>query len=205
MRKTPKKLSRALISALALFFVTFVAAPPAFASATLDISQTQGLKDGQSVTISGSGFKPGLKSIAIGQCVDGMKGPADCNTAGGATFVDADASGNIASTTIVVKEKFNAFDCTKQKCVIGAQPLPGAEDAATVAANSFYSDISFGEVAAAPVAAPAAAPAAPGGDTLPQTGPGEELATILVFGVLLLLLGGATLWFMPRRRDGLAG
>ncbi|GGD25095.1 neocarzinostatin apoprotein domain-containing protein [Nocardioides daphniae] len=155
------------------------------------------------MTISGSGFKPGLKSIAIGQCVDGMKGPADCNTAGGATFVDADASGKIPTTQIVVKEKFNTFDCTKQKCVIGPQPLPGAEDAATVTANSFYSDISFGEVAAAPTVTTGDAAPAAGGE-LPQTGPGEELAAILFFGLLLFLLGGATLWFMPRRGNGVA-
>ncbi|WP_170970231.1 neocarzinostatin apoprotein domain-containing protein [Nocardioides jishulii] len=203
MRKTPKKLSKALISAVALFFVTFVAAPPAFASATLDISATQGLKDGQQVTISGSGFKPGLKSIAIGQCIDGMKGPSDCNTAGGATFVDADASGKIPTTQIVVKEKFGSFDCTKQKCVIGAQPLPNAVDAATVAANTFYSDITFGEVAAAPAPSAAPAPTA-GGENLPKTGPGDELATIVFFGVLLFLLGGATLWFTPRRGRGIA-
>lgn len=206
MRNTPKMLSKALASVVALFFVTFVAAPPAFASAQLDISQTQGLEDGQQVTISGSGFKPGLKSIAIGQCIEGMKGPADCNTAGGASFVDADAQGNIPTTQIVVKEAFNGFDCTKQKCVIGAQPLPGAVDASTLSANTFYSDISFGEVAAAPVEDPAPAPVQDGtataGGELPKTGPGQELALAVSFGVLLLLLGGFTLWKMPRDAKG---
>ena len=72
------------------------------------------------MTISGSGFEPNLKSIAIGQCVEGYVGPADCNLQGGATFRDADASGNVAAFTIVVKEKFGANDCTKVQCVIAA-------------------------------------------------------------------------------------
>ncbi len=204
MRKTPRTLTQALAAAVALFFVTFIAAPPAFANASLDISQTQGLKDGQSVTISGSGFKPNLSNIAIGQCIEGMKGPADCNTVGGADFVGADANGNIPATTIIVKEAFGGFDCTKQKCVIGAQPLPGAVDAATLSANTFYADISFGEAPAepAPTQAPVAAPPSDGGDELPKTGPGQELALALTLGMLLFLLGGATLWFVPRSSKG---
>lgn len=203
MRKTSKTFTKALSGVVALFFVTFVAAPPAFASAQLDISQTSGLKDGQSVTISGSGFKPGLANIAIGQCIEGMKGPADCNTGGGATFVSADSSGNIPTKTIVVAQTFGGFDCTKQKCVIGAQPLPGAVDAATLQSNTFYADISFGDAPAeAPAEAPAAAPVAGSGDELPKTGPGEELALAVFLGVLLMLLGGFTLWKMPRGVKG---
>lgn len=206
MRNTPKMLIRALSGAVALFFVAFIAAPPAFAAATLNVSQIEGLQDGQQVTISGSGFTPGLKSIAIGQCVEGMTGPADCNTAGGASFVDADDQGNIPETPIVVKEAFNSFDCSQQQCVIGAQPLPGAVDAATVEANSVYFNISFGEVAPAAAEEPATAPAAAGGsgDELPRTGPGAELAMAAFLGTLLLLLGGATLWVMPRRGSEIA-
>ncbi|WP_162598767.1 neocarzinostatin apoprotein domain-containing protein [Nocardioides gilvus] len=203
MKKTKTLWTRALAGAVALLFVTFLSAPPAFAAATIEVSQLEGLKDGQSVTISGAGFSPGMKEIAVGQCVEGANGPSMCNIATGATFKDADGSGNIASLTIVVKEKFGSYDCTTQQCTIGAQPLPGTASDAEVAANTVYHNISFGDVAAAPAAeeAPAAAPAA-AGEELPKTGPGQEIALALVLGTLMLLLGGATLWFMPRRGNG---
>lgn len=206
MKKTKTLWTKALAGAVALFFVTFLSAPPAFAQATIEVSQLEGLKDGQSVTISGAGFSPGMKEIALGQCVEGANGPSMCNIATGATFKDADGSGNIASLTIVVKEKFGAYDCTTQQCTIGAQPLPGTASDAEVAANTVYHNISFGEPAAAAPAEPAAAApvAAGGGDELPKTGPGQELALALVLGTLMLILGGATLWFMPRRGSEVA-
>ena len=209
MRKTPKTLTRALAGVAAVVATSFIAAPPAFAAATLNVSQTEGLSDGTVVKISGSGFTPNLKNIAIGQCIEGMKGPADCNTGGGATFKGADAQGNIPEFTLVVKEKFGKFDCTTQQCVFGAQPLPAAVDAATLKANTVYYDLSFGAAAAAP--APATTPAAPAagatttaGAELPKTGPGEELAVAIGGGVALLLAGAAGLHFMPRRRGGVA-
>ena len=205
MRKTPKML-RALSCAVAVLFVGFVAAPPAFAAPTLNVSQTEGLKDGTVVTISGSGFTPNLKNVAIGQCIEGMKGPSDCNTAGGATFKNVDAQGNIGQFTLVVKEKFGSFDCTTQKCVFGAQPIPGQADAATISANSAFYDLSFGAAAAAPAptTAPAATTAPASGEQLPKTGPGEELALALGLGLLLLVAGGATLRFVPGQRGGVA-
>ncbi len=210
MRKTPKTLTRALAGVAAVVATSFIAAPPAFAAATLNVSQTEGLTDGTVVKISGSGFTPNMQNIAIGQCIEGMKGPSDCNTGGGATFKPADAQGNIAEFTLVVKEKFGKFDCTTQQCVFGAQPLPGAVDAAALKANTVYYDLSFG-AATAPAATPAATPAAPvpgatttAGAELPKTGPGEELAIAVGGGVALLLAGAAGLHFMPRRRGGVA-
>lgn len=206
MTKTPKKLARAFAGAVAVLAAAFVAAPPAFAGATLNVSQTEGLTDGTVVTISGSGFTPNLKNIAIGQCIDGMKGPADCNTGTGAAFKTADAQGNIASFTLVVKEKFNKFDCVAQQCVFGAQPLPGAVDAATVAANSVYYDLKFGAAAPAPTATAPAATATPGaaGQELPKTGAGDALVLALGGGLALLAVGGAALYFTPRTRGGVA-
>ena len=71
-------------------------------------------------------------------------GPADCNTSGGATFKNADASGNVSTFTLVVKEKFGAHDCTKEQCVIAAAPLPTNADDATIAANTVVINMSFG-------------------------------------------------------------
>lgn len=201
MKKTPKRLARAFAGVVAVCAAAFVAAPPAFAGATLNVSQTEGLTDGTVVKISGSGFTPNLKNIAIGQCIEGMKGPSDCNTGTGAAFKTADAQGNIAEFTLVVKEKFGAFDCTKQQCVFGSQPLPGNETPEVVKANSVYYKLSFG-AAAAPAPTAAAAPAT--GETLPKTGAGDALLLALGGGVLLAGMGAATLYFTPRQRGGVA-
>lgn len=203
MRKTPKMLARAATVAVAVFFAAF-AATPAFAAADLEVSQTEGLKDGTSVTISGSGFTPNLQNIAIGQCIEGMKGPSDCNTGGGATFKNADASGNIAPFTLVVKEKFGAFDCVASQCVFGAQPLPAAVDAATLKANTVYHNLTFGEVAAAPAPTTAPTPAPNTTEELPKTGAGDAVAFALGGGALLLVAGAGVLLFAPRRQGGVA-
>lgn len=203
MKKTPKRLARAFAGVVAVFAAAFIAAPPAFAGATLNVSQTEGLTDGTVVKISGSGFTPNLKNIAIGQCIEGMKGPSDCNTGTGAAFKTADAQGNIAEFTLVVKEKFGAFDCTTQQCVFGSQPLPGNETAEVVKANSVYYKLSFG-AAATTAPAPTATAAPNTTEELPKTGAGDALLLALGGGVLLAAFGGATLYFTPRQRGGVA-
>ncbi len=206
MKRFPT-LAKALAAGAALTIVTIVGAPPSMAAPTLEVSQLTGLKDGQTVTVKGSGFKPGLSGIAVGQCIDGMTGPKDCNLPNGSTFRTADASGSIGEFTIVVNEKFGANDCATTKCVIGAQPLPGAVDAATLQGNLVYHDISFGEVAAAPApSAPAVAPTtaatttAPTDSTLPKTGGGDSLPVVVLAGSALVLGGLGVMVAMPSRR-----
>lgn len=164
--RTSRNLIKAMGAALALFVVSVVAAPAAFAAPTLQISATDGLSDGDTITISATGYQANLAQIAIGQCVEGYTGPSDCNLQGGATFKTADASGSIAAFTIVVKEKFGSHDCTQVQCVIAGAPLPTASDAATVNANTYVAKISFGAVEE-PVADPE--PAAPTAVTSPDT------------------------------------
>src|SRR6478735_8972733 len=164
VRRQVTLLSRVLAAAAAIL-VVLVTAPPSFAAPTLSVSATTGLTDGQTVTISGSRFAPNLSSIAIGQCIKGYAGPSDCNTAGGATFRNADASGNVASFTIVVKEKFGAHDCVQNDCVIAAAPLPTNADAASVTANTYIVDISF--ASAAPATPTPSTPTQP----VPDAGP----------------------------------
>ena len=189
-------LSRGLAAVGALLLVTLVAAP-AFAAPTLNVSQLTGLTDGQTITVSGSGFEPNLKSIAIGECVQGYTGPSDCNTAGGATFRNADASGSIGSFTITVKKVFGSHDCTKVQCMIAAAPLPNAVDDATVAANTVEMDISFG--APQPTATPTT-----GGDdddeTLPKTGAGDSVPVLLLGATAMLAIGAGLMLLVPGRR-----
>src|SRR6478609_4087112 len=180
-----------------MLLVTLVAAP-AFAAPSLNVSQLTGLTDGQKITISGSGFEPNLSSIAIGQCVEGYTGPADCNTATGATFKNADASGKVAAFEITVKEVFGSTDCTKVQCMIAAAPLPNATDAATVAANTVEMNISFG----APEPAPSETPTTPPGtggteETLPQTVAGDSIPAILLAATAMLAIGAGLVLLVP--------
>jgi hypothetical protein len=193
-------LSRGL-AAVAALLVVVVTAPPSFAAPTLNVSATSGLTDGQIITISGSGFDANMQSIAIGQCKTGYVGPADCNTLGGAQFKNADASGNVASFTIKVAEKFGSTDCTKQQCVIAAAPLPTNTDAATIKANTYIVNISFGAAATAtPTTAATTQPS--DSSTLPKTGAGDSMP-VLMLGATALLAGGiGVMLLVPGRRRG---
>src|SRR6478609_836132 len=184
-----------------MLLVTLVAAP-AFAAPSLNVSQLTGLTDGQKITISGSGFEPNLSSIAIGQCVEGYAGPADCNTATGATFKNADASGNVASFEITVKEVFGSTDCTKQQCMIAAAPLPNATDAATVAANTVELNISFG-APAAPSETATTDPLPDGDDTgtLPKTGAGDSIPALLLAATAMVAIGAGLVLLVPGGRQ----
>ncbi len=197
-------LSRGL-AAIAALLVVVVTAPPSFAAPTLNVSATTGLTDGQIITISGSGFAPNLESIAIGQCKTGYVGPADCNTLGGAQFKNADASGNVASFTIKVAEKFGSTDCTKQQCVIAAAPLPTNADAAKIKANTYVVNISFGAAAAAtPTAAATTQTTTQATDTstLPKTGAGDSMPVLMLGATALLAAGIGLMLLVPGRRRG---
>ncbi|WP_162799269.1 neocarzinostatin apoprotein domain-containing protein [Nocardioides sp. 616] len=207
-------LAKMMAALIALFVVAIVGAPPSLAAGpSLEVSAKDGLKDGQQVTISGRGFAPGMGQIAAGQCIEGYTGPSHCNLQGGATFRNADGGGSIGTFTIVVKEKFGEYDCTVQKCVIAAAPLPTAEDAATVAANQVVIPVTFGGAEPAAATAETSAEettqgstddgAAATDDTLPQTGAGEVVALSLL-GALALLLAGAGLGLGAKRLGRLA-
>ena len=202
MKNPMRLLTRALAAVGALLLVTLVAAP-AFAAPSLKVSQLTGLTDGQKITISGSGFEPNLSSIAIGQCVEGYAGPADCNTATGATFKNADASGNVAPFEITVKEVFGSTDCTKQQCMIAAAPLPNATDAATVAANTVEMKMSFGAPESASSASPTTASTTDdSAETLPQTGAGDSIPAILLAATAMLAIGAGVVLLVPGRQKG---
>lgn len=209
VRSRATVLSRVL-AAVAALVVVLVTAPPSFAAPTLKISQTDGLADGQTVTIAGSGFEPNLNSIAIGQCIDGYVGPADCNTLGGAVFKNADAQGNVASFQIKVSQVFGAHDCTKVQCVIAGSPLPTNADESTIKANTYITNISFGSAAAEP-SQTASSDASTTTDTttdttdsaaLPKTGAGDSVPVLLLGASALLAAGVGLVLLVPGRRRG---
>lgn len=200
MRST-KSLVKAVAAALALFVITIAGAPPSFAAPSVQISAFDGLSDGQKITVSGKGFQANLSQIAVGLCKEGYTGPKDCYLPG-ATFRTADGSGSIGSFQITVTQKFGGTDCKVDKCVIGIGPLPTAQDAATIKANSFNQPVTFG-------AAEAPAKEVADDDTttdeaaaeLPKTGAGD-LLPILVIGAGLLLIVGGGLRFGLRNAGG---
>jgi hypothetical protein len=61
----------------------------------LVVTPSEGLTDGQTVQVTGSGFTPG-KSLAVAQCSHDNTGPGDCHTAG-STFVTVAADGTLTA------------------------------------------------------------------------------------------------------------
>ncbi|WP_406080985.1 neocarzinostatin apoprotein domain-containing protein [Micromonospora sp. NBC_00858] len=219
-----RALTLAVLFATSSGLAVVVAPPAAFAAPTLTVSATTGLTDKHQVIVNGSGFTPSLKQIAVGQCVAGFKGPTDCNLAGGAAFVNADGSGKLPTVTLKLAQKFGAFDCTKQECVVAAQILPNSGNADQVEANKVSVALTFGKkpaqkpspatppTSAAPSATPAAttspstSPAVAAGTSAPSlvnanpvsAGPDRYAVTVLVGSGLLLLCIGL-LVLMPYR------
>ncbi len=72
----------------------------ALASPTLSVSPSTGLKNGEKVTITGSGFTAGDSLFAV-ECLATATSAAGCNTAG-ATPITANSDGTLPSTTFTV-------------------------------------------------------------------------------------------------------
>ncbi|WP_027343166.1 neocarzinostatin apoprotein domain-containing protein [Hamadaea tsunoensis] len=195
---------RAAAALAAALLAVFVLPPPAWSAPVLTLSKSSGLADGERITVSGRGFTANLKQIAIGECIAEVKGPTDCNLAGGAQFVNADATGKIPTITLKLAKKFATFDCTKRQCVIAAQLIPSAATPAEVAANKAATRISFGTPAASKSPTPAtsrvASPTTSSSAGLAKTGPGDERWVLILAGTALALPGIGLLLLLPRRR-----
>ncbi|NKZ08247.1 hypothetical protein HGB48_31615, partial [Actinomadura latina] len=121
------------------------AAPAGAAPApALSVSRATDLAEGETITVTGSGFRPGLKSVAVGLCREGYtNGLKDCDLGGGATFVNIDAQGRFPEVELRTHAKFSGIDCRTRQCVIGAGPLPGAVPDAVVDANTAIVRVGF--------------------------------------------------------------
>ncbi|WP_372727740.1 neocarzinostatin apoprotein domain-containing protein [Nocardioides sp.] len=180
-RFLPTRLGKVCLALTAWLILGLVVAPASFAAPALSVSATEGLTDGQTITVDGSGFAPNLKGIAVGQCRTGYVGPADCNLSGGATFRNADASGSIATVTLKLAVTFGDVDCLKEQCIMAAAPLPTTSGPEEVAANTVEVPLYFGDAApAAAPAAPAAPPAAAPAVLTPAAGDQDGSSTPLV-------------------------
>lgn len=169
----------------------------AAAEPALRADRTTDLTEGETITVTGSGFRPGLKSVAVGLCREGYtNGLKDCDLGGGATFVNVDAGGRLPEVRLKARATFNGIDCAARQCVIGAAPLPGAVPPAVVASNTAIVRVGFqgspfkGGAAVRTSAAPAAT-ADPG-----TGGPSALLWTVTA---ALIVLAGAAVTIVQRR------
>ncbi|WP_165958825.1 neocarzinostatin apoprotein domain-containing protein [Actinomadura sp. KC345] len=133
-----------IVPALAALAFASPAAAPGGDAPAIEVSKFADLSEGERITVSGTGFRPGLKSVAVGLCREGYtNGLKDCDLGGGATFVNIDGKGAFTGVTLKARPKFNAIDCMTRQCVIGAAPLPTTNPPAVVKANTAIVRVGF--------------------------------------------------------------
>ncbi|MEU8900322.1 neocarzinostatin apoprotein domain-containing protein [Nocardia sp. NPDC048505] len=181
------RLFAAALAAAAVLTAAPLAPAPASAqtTATLRVSASTELTEGQRITVDGSGFRAGLAAVAVGLCKKGFtSGIKDCDLEGGATFVNISDDGTFPTVTLSARARFRDIDCATRECVIAAAPLPGSEPPAVIAANSAEIPVRFaGSALPAPAAVPAASAPAAAGDV---SGPSLPLwaATAVLLAVV---------------------
>ncbi|MFA1542537.1 neocarzinostatin apoprotein domain-containing protein [Actinomadura monticuli] len=186
-------LAAAVLSAPALPLTAAGAAP----APALQVSRSTDLAEGDTITVTGSGFRPGLKSVAVGLCREGYtNGLKDCDLGGGATFVNVDAKGGLPKVTLKTHAEFSGIDCMTQQCVIGAGPLPGAVPKTVVDANTAIVRVGFkgSSFKGGDAVRTSAAPAASAGSGV--DGPSTPLWALTAG---LIVLAGAIVTVVQRR------
>ena len=166
------------------------------AAPALQVSQVADLTDGQQITVAGTGFRPGLKAVAVGICREGYtNGLKDCDLGGGATFVNIDSKGGFSGVRLKARPKFNGIDCTARQCVIGVAPLPTTSPPAIVNANTAIVRVGFKGSAFQGGGAPT--PIATSASSAGTGGPSTVLWAVTAGA---LVLGGATIAAHQRRK-----
>jgi hypothetical protein len=121
--------------------VPAVWAPPAFAASALTVTPNTGLIDGQTVSISGSGF-PGSTDIGFCEAIDdGTPSQSDC-AGGSAQTTTSSPSGDITGQlpvrqSIFVPSLGRVVDCTREACKIGAADINNIASTVAFASLSF--------------------------------------------------------------------
>jgi len=110
---------------------------------TVEVTATTGLTAGQKITVTGRGFRPGLRAVAVGQCSQGYTGPGQCDLGAGATFVNVDSKGRLPTVTLTMVTSVHGVDCLTTQCVIGVGPLPGSNPKELVDTNTVNVRLGF--------------------------------------------------------------
>ncbi|MGW1771430.1 neocarzinostatin apoprotein domain-containing protein [Streptomyces sp. NPDC002104] len=113
------------------------------APATVRVSASTGLTDGQQVTVEGTGFRAGLTSVAVGLCKKGYTSNKDCDLSGGARLVTIGPDGSLPHVTLTAHTRVAGADCRTTPCVVGVAPLPSGTPPALIAANSVQVAVGF--------------------------------------------------------------
>jgi len=111
-------------------------AVPAGATPLLTVTPNTGLLDGQSVSVSASGYTPGA-GLAVLECTTGASSESDCDLSTVA-YVNADASGAVSTTYGVFRVIFTAndgagVDCAPSQCVLVVANIGDQTEAASAA------------------------------------------------------------------------
>jgi hypothetical protein len=109
-------------------------AVPAGATPLLTVTPNAGLVDGQSVSVSASGYTPGA-GLAVLECTAGASSENDCDLSTVA-YVNADASSAVSTTYGVFREIFTAndgagLDCAPSQCVLVVANIGDQTEAAS--------------------------------------------------------------------------
>ncbi|MEO6886450.1 MAG: neocarzinostatin apoprotein domain-containing protein [Jatrophihabitantaceae bacterium] len=98
--------------------VIWSATPAAAATPSVTVTPSSGLTDGQSVTVTGSGFTV-VPLIVVVQCATtATSSGAGCDT-NDVQFVSSDPGGSFTAT-LKVRSSFSGTDCTKVACIVQA-------------------------------------------------------------------------------------
>lgn len=137
------------------------------AAQTVAVSPSTGLSDGQTVTVSGTGWTPNTGQLMIVQCPAAGASQSTCNISGGQLFQKADGQGHF-SVRMTVKATYGSTDCTKVQCQIavneGTDPNGG---------KNAVADISFGH----PIDAATTSAASSSSSATPAAGEAATSAT----------------------------
>ncbi|MEV6342784.1 neocarzinostatin apoprotein domain-containing protein [Actinoplanes sp. NPDC051851] len=212
----------AAVGLIAATSAVFLDTSPAMASPKLHVSKVKNLKDGEKITVYGTGFTKNLTDIALGQCIKNPATSSDCNLTGGAEFVASSSSGKTKTITLTLAKTFTGHKCGTSGCVIAAQLLPSSHSASEVAANKVQVAITFGSSTSTTTSTTTAATttttttdsdsdsdatstsSSAAADSLAKTGPGMEWASMALVGTALLLPGLGLLAMLPARRRRMA-
>ena len=142
---------------------------------SITVTPSAGLQDGQSVTVTGSGFSADVASVGLAQCdVVGPEPVTVTDLCIGQTVVPA--SGGSFSATFTVSRLVLGTDCalTPGRCLLGASNLDGAGGAFV---ELDYAPLSFAMVPGAPTIGTATASS--GQATVSWTAPGSNGGSVI--------------------------
>jgi len=165
-----------------------VSAPAHAAGQSIKVTPNAGLKGGDTVTVTYSGYTPNAP-VAVGICADRpVKGPGDCGRTkdNAAKLTTADASGGGTVELTVIEGALGNLTAPAAKCPVctmGATNITDANETASVKLN--YASDSGAK--AAVVKKTVAKKAAVKKTGLASTGPRETLITALIALALLQL------------------